>query len=69
MNAFVRHTMLSGEQAIFTWALLCNLQSVIKIKLHLAVDKKNILLLVSVWLIVLLIIHLLVCAQVFLPYT
>lgn len=42
MKAFARHTMLSGEQTILTLAFLCNLQTVIKIKLHLAVDKKNI---------------------------
>lgn len=45
MKAFVRHTVLSEEQMILTSALLCNLQSVVKIKLHLAVDKKSVVLL------------------------
>lgn len=45
MKALARHTMLSGERTILTLTFLCNLQTVIKIKLHLAVDKKNIVLL------------------------
>lgn len=41
MKVFARHSVLSGEQPILTSTLLCNVQSVIKAKLHLEVSRQE----------------------------
>lgn len=41
MKAFVRHSVLSGEQPILTSTLLCNVQSVVKAKLHLEISRQE----------------------------